>query len=95
VDEFSVLLVDDEREFLETLIKRLKKRKLNVTGVNSGEDALKFLKETPTDVVVLDVRMEGMDGIRTAFIQGTKRSDLNSPTMSTVEMSMLRGPLTH
>ncbi|MFH2012419.1 MAG: response regulator [Pseudomonadota bacterium] len=66
MDEFSVLLVDDEKEFLDTLIKRLKKRKLMVTGVNSGEDALKFLKETPLDVVVLDVRMEGgMDGIQT------------------------------
>jgi DNA-binding NtrC family response regulator len=65
VDEFSVLLVDDEKEFLETLIKRLQKRKLKVTGVGSGEDALKVIKETPPDVVVLDVRMEGMDGIQT------------------------------
>lgn len=65
MDEFSVLLVDDEKEFLETLIKRLKKRKLKVTGVGSGEDALKVMKETPPDVVVLDVRMEGMDGIQT------------------------------
>ncbi|MEW6615587.1 MAG: response regulator [Thermodesulfobacteriota bacterium] len=65
MDEFSVLLVDDEREFLETLMKRLKKRNLKVTGVGSGEDALKVLKETPPDVVVLDVRMDGMDGIQT------------------------------
>jgi DNA-binding NtrC family response regulator len=65
VDEFSVLLVDDEREFLDTLIKRLQKRKLKVTGVTSGEEALRILKETPPDVVVLDVRMEGMDGIQT------------------------------
>ncbi|MDI6775796.1 MAG: response regulator [Syntrophales bacterium] len=65
VDEFSVLLVDDEREFLETLIKRLQKRKLKVRGVTSGEEALKILKEMSPDVVVLDVRMEGMDGIQT------------------------------
>lgn len=65
VDEFSVLLVDDEREFLETLLKRLLKRRVKVTGVNSGEEALKILKETPPDVVVLDVRMQGMDGIQT------------------------------
>lgn len=65
VDEFSVLLVDDEREFLETLLKRLLKRRVKVTGVNSGEEALKILKETPHDVVVLDVRMQGMDGIQT------------------------------
>lgn len=65
MNEFSVLLIDDEKEFLETLIKRLQKRKLKVTGVGSGEDALKIIKETPPDVVVLDVRMEGMDGIQT------------------------------
>jgi len=65
MDEFSVLLVDDEREFLETLLKRLLKRRVKVTGVNSGEEALKILKETPPDVVVLDVRMQGMDGIQT------------------------------
>ncbi|MDQ1330225.1 MAG: hypothetical protein QG578_488 [Thermodesulfobacteriota bacterium] len=65
VDEISVLLVDDEREFLETLLKRLLKRRVKVKGVGSGEEALKFLRETPPDVVVLDVRMEGMDGIQT------------------------------
>ncbi len=65
MDEISVLLVDDEREFLETLLKRLLKRGVKATGVNSGEDALKILKETPPDVVVLDVRMQGMDGMQT------------------------------
>ncbi|MFA4915307.1 MAG: response regulator [Syntrophales bacterium] len=65
VDQFSVLLVDDEREFLETLIKRLQKRKLQVTGAGCGEEALRIIKETPPDVVVLDVRMQGMDGIQT------------------------------
>ncbi|MFA4917259.1 MAG: response regulator [Syntrophales bacterium] len=65
MDEFSVLLVDDEREFLETLLKRLLKRRVKVTGVDSGEEALKILKETPPDVVVLDVRMQGMDGLQT------------------------------
>jgi DNA-binding NtrC family response regulator len=65
MDELSVLLVDDEREFLETLMKRLQKRKIKVAGVNSGEEALIIIRETPPDVVVLDVRMQGMDGIQT------------------------------
>jgi len=65
VDEFSVLLVDDEKDYLETLLKRLLKRRIKATGANSGEEALKILKETPPDVVVLDVRMQGMDGIQT------------------------------
>lgn len=65
MDAFSVLLVDDEVEFLETLLKRLKKRKLDVSGVHSGEAALDFLKAKPVDVVVLDVKMPGMDGLET------------------------------
>jgi len=65
VDAFSVLLVDDELEFLETLVKRLKKRNLSVQGAKSGEEALKVLETEPVDVVVLDVKMPGMDGIDT------------------------------
>jgi len=65
VDAFSVLLVDDELEFLETLVKRLKKRNLAVQGVKSGEEALEWLAKESVDVVVLDVKMPGMDGIET------------------------------
>jgi DNA-binding NtrC family response regulator len=70
MDSFKVLFVDDETDFLETLIKRMKKRKLNVSGVKSGEEALEFLKhaeasEEPVDIVVMDVKMPGMDGIQT------------------------------
>lgn len=63
MDTLSVLLVDDEVEFLETLEKRLKKRKLAVTVANNGEDALALLEQTPLDVVVLDVKMPGMGGL--------------------------------
>lgn len=65
MDAFSVLLVDDELEFLETLVKRLKKRNLAVQGVKSGEEALEWLAKESADVVVLDVKMPGMDGIET------------------------------
>ncbi|MGA7877935.1 MAG: response regulator [Desulfoferrobacter sp.] len=65
MDAFSVLLVDDELEFLETLVKRLKKRNLAVQGVKSGEEALEWLAKESVDVVVLDVKMPGMDGIET------------------------------
>ncbi len=63
MDAFRVLLVDDEEEFLETLVKRLTKRKLTVAGRNNAQDAIAFLKENPVDVVVLDVKMPGMDGL--------------------------------
>jgi DNA-binding NtrC family response regulator len=61
----KVLLVDDEEEFLKTLIKRLRKRNFLVDAVPSGEEALAYIKSNPVDVVVLDVRMPGMDGIQT------------------------------
>jgi DNA-binding NtrC family response regulator len=65
MDEMSVLLVDDEKDFLEVLTKRLRKRKLRLVVANSGEEALLRIRETPIDVVVLDMRMPGMDGLQT------------------------------
>ena len=62
---FNVLLVDDELEFLETLVKRLTKRGLNISTAKSGKDALKIIGGKGIDVAVLDVRMPGMDGIQT------------------------------
>jgi len=59
------MLVDDEKDFLETLCKRLTKRKLDVTSANSGREAIAKIQEFPVDVVVLDVRMPGMNGIET------------------------------
>ena len=66
MDYFSVLVVDDEEDFLETIVKRLKKRKVSAIGVKSGEEALEVIKEKPIDVVILDIKMPGgMDGIET------------------------------
>ena len=65
MSDFCVLCVDDEVGYLETLLKRMRKRRVNVTGVNSGKDALEWLSENSADVVVMDVRMPGMDGIET------------------------------
>jgi DNA-binding NtrC family response regulator len=63
---FNILVVDDETDFLETLVNRLNKRKLAAKGVTSGEAALDELKTRPYDVVVLDIKMPGgMDGIET------------------------------
>ena len=63
MNSFRALLVDDEADFLKTLIKRLKKREVNAEGAKNGEEALMILDRNPVDVVVLDVRMPGMDGI--------------------------------
>jgi DNA-binding NtrC family response regulator len=64
MSDLTALLVDDEEEFLNTLIKRLRKRDVEAFGARSGEEALALLDERPADVVVLDVKMPGMDGIQ-------------------------------
>jgi len=64
MDEFRVLVVDDEQDFLETIVKRLKKRGLEVEGVLSGEAAIEILNKKIFDVIILDIKMPGgMDGI--------------------------------
>ena len=61
-----VLLVDDEVPFVETMTKRLSKRDLSIITAFSGEEALEILsKNRNTDIVILDVKMPGMDGIET------------------------------
>lgn len=64
MDFFRVLVVDDEEDFLETLVNRLGKRNIDATGVPSGEEAIKMMNEKLFDVVILDIKMPGgMDGI--------------------------------
>jgi DNA-binding NtrC family response regulator len=87
VDTFNVLLVDDEVEFLETLVKRLNRRNLTVSGVNSGEKAIEALAQTPVDIVVLDVKMPGMDGL-TTLKEIKKRFPLIEVIMLTGHASM-------
>jgi DNA-binding NtrC family response regulator len=59
----NVLLVDDEIPFVETMAKRLTRRGLEVSTAFSGEDALAALeKNDKIEVVILDVKMPGMDG---------------------------------
>jgi DNA-binding NtrC family response regulator len=66
MDYFRVLIVDDEQDFLETVVNRLQKRNIETTGVRSGEEAIQTMKDKAFDVVILDVKMPGgMDGIET------------------------------
>ena len=60
-----VLLVDDEVDFVASLGQRLELRGLPTLTATSGPDAIEILRGQPVDVVVLDVRMPGMDGIET------------------------------
>ncbi len=58
-----VLLVDDEKDFLEIITKRLERRGVAVRTASGGQEALDALAVEAADVVVLDVKMPGMDGM--------------------------------
>jgi len=61
-----VLLVDDEAPFVDALSKRLDKRGITVTTALSGTEGLeKLTADSRIDIVILDVKMPGMDGIQT------------------------------
>jgi DNA-binding NtrC family response regulator len=82
-----VLLVDDEKAFVDTMTKRLAQRGLQVTPAYDGKQALSTLSgESAPEIVILDVKMPGMDGIEVL-----KRIKADHPL---VEVVMLTGHAT-
>jgi two-component system response regulator CpxR len=59
----KILLVDDEKKYVQTLSKRLMMRELDSAVVYDGESALSLAQEDEPDVMILDLRMPGIDGI--------------------------------
>lgn len=64
-DAIRVLLIDDEQIFVDSLTKVLRRRGMVVQSAPNGAAGLELLAKAEVDVVVLDVRMPGMDGIAT------------------------------
>jgi len=65
MDAIRLLLVDDEIGFRQTLARRLEKRGVVAAQAGGGEEALSILESHPVEVIVLDVKMPGMNGIET------------------------------
>ncbi|XOF33491.1 MAG: response regulator [Candidatus Electrothrix sp. YB6] len=82
----KVLLVDDEKEFVELLSLRLATRGLKVVAVNCGEQAVALVEKRHFDVAVIDLSMPGIDGIETL-----KRIKQTQPD---IEVLMLTGHAT-
>ena len=59
----KLLLVDDERQFVQTLSERLRLREIGSVIAYDGESALTMIKEEEPDVMILDLKMPGIDGI--------------------------------
>ncbi len=83
MEPFSVLLVDDDSYFLDTLVERLRMRQIKVDGVYSGEAAFEYIDKKQVDVVVLEMRMPEMSGIET--LKGIKKRN------TLIEVIMLTG----
>jgi DNA-binding response OmpR family regulator len=62
-----LLVVDDEVDFLESLVMRIELRGIETHGVTSGTAALEYIEANPDniDIVLLDIKMPGMDGLET------------------------------
>lgn len=63
--KINVLLVDDEKNFVEFLAERLQLRDFNVLTALNGDEAINLVKENDFDVIVLDVQMPGKNGVET------------------------------
>ena len=62
----TIMLVDDEVPFVQTMTKRLARRNIEVIQAFSGPEALELLGgNSNIEVIILDVKMPGMDGIET------------------------------
>ena len=76
-----LLVVDDEEDFLRSIVMRIELRGIKAHGVTSGTAALEYLKANPdtVDVVLLDIKMPGMDGLETL-----RRSKTCCPTLEPI-----------
>ncbi len=59
----KVLLVDDEREFIQTLSERLIMRDMGSAVAYDGESALSLIEEEEPEVIIVDLKMPGVDGL--------------------------------
>ena len=79
MENAKILLVDDETDFTDTMSQLLRTRGYRVTAVNGGESAIKALGQEKYDVMVLDLKMPGMDGMAT--LKEAKKLELFTETL--------------
>ncbi len=78
----KILLVDDEKKYVQTLSKRLMMRELESAVVYDGESALELAREDEPDVMILDLRMPGIDGIEVL-----RRVKTNHPAIEVIVLT--------
>ena len=78
-EKIKILMVDDEEQFRRTTSKIMARKGYEITSAGSGEEAIDILRKTPHDVVVLDIKMPGMDGHET--LEELKKIDPDVPVI--------------
>ena len=69
----NILIVDDDQDLRFNLSHILKEEGFNVIEARNGREALKILRESSPDLVLLDMRLPGMDGMK--ILQEMRKSD--------------------
>ena len=77
--EHSILLIDDERVLLEAVSDDLRESGYEVTTAISGEEGLKIFEKIQHDLVIIDLKMENMDGLEVS--RKIKKLSADTPIM--------------
>lgn len=72
----KVLLVDDEKDFLDIMSERMQARGMTVKTADSADKALAILENESFDAIVMDFKMPGMDGIQALKNIKTQKPEL-------------------
>ena len=72
----NVLIVDDEKEFLEILSERMSARGMNVSTASSAEDALNMVETESYDVVIMDYMMPALDGFQALKLMKARQPEM-------------------
>ena len=72
----KVLIVDDEKDFLDIMAERMDARGMEVSTATSAEDALKMVLNEPYDAVIMDLMMPEMDGFKALKLFKETRPDV-------------------
>lgn len=72
----KVLIVDDEKDFLDIMAERMRARGSDVSTTTSAEDALKMVEEESYDAVIMDFMMPAMNGFKALKLLKEKKPDV-------------------
>jgi DNA-binding response OmpR family regulator len=72
----KVLIVDDEKDFLDIIAERIVARGIDVSTASSAEDALNMVEAESYDVVIMDFMMPALDGFKALKLMKTKQPEV-------------------